>query len=744
MFKKINTMIYLDYNATTPIDKEVAKAMQPFLDLYFGNPSSSHSYGIKTKKALEKSRSQIAQMINCSPDEIIFTSGGSESNNFAVKGYVYANQHKGNHIITSSIEHPAVTEVCKYLESKGFSITYLPVDQYGLVNSADLEKSIRQDTILITIMHANNEIGTIQPISELSKIAQKHNIIFHTDAAQSVGKYPVDVQNLSVDLLSIAGHKLYAPKGIGALYIRRGIHLEKLIHGADHEQNQRAGTENVLEIVGLGAAAEIAKANLYKNMELMNSAREALKSKLKTFDPAIIVNGHPEQRLPNTLSVSFPGIEANLLLNDLERKGIAASAGAACHTESIDVSPVLTAIQLDTKFAMGTIRFSTGKHTTNEEIEEAAKAIIESYQSLKADKFNENKNILNVDDIKLTSYTQGLGCACKLRPQMLEKILSNFSIPSDPNVEVGLNSSDDAAVYKINDTLSLVQTVDFFTPIVDNPYEFGQIATANALSDIYAMGARPAFALNIVGFPSNRLPVEVLNNILKGATDKAEEAGISILGGHTIDDPEPKFGMVVNGFIHPDKVLKNCTAKEGDAVILTKPIGTGILSTALKKGLLSDKSKANLVQVMSQLNKVAAETISEYPVSSCTDVTGFGLIGHLLEITNASQVEAEIYSQEVPLLHDTLEMATAGILPGGTKNNYEFVDPKTEWENSISQNQKYILCDAQTSGGLLFTIAQNFKDEVIESLKTNALTDTNCIGKIIKPGNGRIYVKSSK
>ena len=235
--------IYLDYNATTPIDKEVAQAMQPYLADYFGNPSSSHSFGIETKKAVENARKQVATLINCKPNEIIFTSGGSESNNYAIKGIAYAYENRGNHIITSSIEHPAVVEVCKYLERKGFNITYIPVDEHGVIDLNKLEKAITKQTILITVMHANNEIGTIQPISEIAKIAKKHSIYFHTDAAQSTGKYPVDVKDMGVDLLSIAGHKLYAPKGIGALYIKEGVQLEKLIHGADHEQNKRAGTE---------------------------------------------------------------------------------------------------------------------------------------------------------------------------------------------------------------------------------------------------------------------------------------------------------------------------------------------------------------------------------------------------------------------------------------------------------------------------------------------------------------------
>ncbi|MGE0090154.1 MAG: cysteine desulfurase family protein [Bacteroidales bacterium] len=375
--------IYLDYNATTPIDKEVAQAMQPYLAEYFGNPSSSHSFGTETKKAVENARKQVSSLLNCKPNEIIFTSGGSESNNYAIKGFAFANEHKGNHIITSTIEHPAVFEVCKYLATKGFEISYIPVDEFGVIDLEKLQAAITPKTILITVMHANNEIGTIQPISEIAAIAKKHNITFHTDAAQSVGKYPTNVQQLSVDMLSIAGHKLYAPKGIGVLYIRDGIVLEKLIHGADHEQNKRAGTENVLEIVGLGKACEIALRDMDKNIKHLKQMRDLLHTNLLKTMPEIKLNGHPELRLPNTLNISFPGIEANVLLSELEQQGIAASAGAACHTGSVKVSLVLQAINLNTKFAMGTIRFSVGKYTHEEEITRASEIIIEIVNKLK-------------------------------------------------------------------------------------------------------------------------------------------------------------------------------------------------------------------------------------------------------------------------------------------------------------------------------------------------------------------------
>ena len=374
--------VYLDYNATTPIDSEVAEAMMPYMEQYFGNPSSLHWYGIQSKKAVQKARSQVALLLNCKPEEIIFTSGGTESNNFAIKGAALANRNKGNHIITSTIEHPAVTEVCKYLEAGGFQTSYIPVDETGLIDLVKLEKSITSQTILITVMHANNEVGTIQPIQEISEIARKHGIIVHTDAAQSVGKISTDVREIGVDLLSVAGHKIYAPKGIGALFVREGIQLEKFMHGAGHERNMRAGTENVLEIVGLGKACEIAKLGLKRNMTHLKEMRDRLYNGLKEKIKNIRLNGHPEKRLPNTLSIGFRNIEASSLLNELIIADIAVSAGSACHAGSTTISHVLAAMNVPMEFARGTLRLSTGIMTTEGEIDRAIEVISEAVQRL--------------------------------------------------------------------------------------------------------------------------------------------------------------------------------------------------------------------------------------------------------------------------------------------------------------------------------------------------------------------------
>jgi cysteine desulfurase NifS len=372
--------IYLDYNATTPIDPRVAEAMQPYLTEHFGNPSCGHVYGTTTNKAVTKARKQIADMLHCTTDELVFTSGGTESNNYAIKGVAYAYRDKGNHIITSSVEHPAVTEVCLYLEKHGYKVTYLPADEYGLITAQQVEEAITPNTILITIMHANNEVGTVMPIAEIAAAAHRHDIIVHSDCAQSIGKIPASVDDLNIDLLSIAGHKLYASKGIGALYIREGINPEKLMHGASHEQNRRGGTENVLEIVGLGEACELIGGNISEHQEHMHHLRDRLENGLKKQFPDIKINGHPEKRLPNTCSVSFPGMEADRILSEL--KTVAASAGAACHSDGVSVSSVLKAMNVPLEYAMGTIRFSVGRFTTENEIDRALNDISKTVKKL--------------------------------------------------------------------------------------------------------------------------------------------------------------------------------------------------------------------------------------------------------------------------------------------------------------------------------------------------------------------------
>ena len=375
--------IYLDYNATTPHDPEVIAAMRPFFEEEFGNPSSSHYYGTQPKRAVIKARTQIAALLNCRPEEIIFTSGGTESNNFAIKGCAQAFRHKGNHIITSQIEHPAVIEVCNFLKTTGYEVTYLPVDEFCLIQIEDLKAAIKKETILISIMHTNNEVGSAQPIEEISKLAKKHDIVFHTDAAQSVGKMPVDVNRPEVDLLSIAGHKVYAPKGVGALYIRQDLAPAKLMHGAGQEMAVRPGTENVLEIVGLGMACEIAARDLEKNMTHMRTMRDRLFEGIKNEGDQVKLNGHPQKRLPNTLSISFLGLEANRILDAIGTE-VAASAGAACHSGTVQISDVLKAMHVPLEWAKGTLRLTTGRMTTAADIDKAVEVICAAVKNLKS------------------------------------------------------------------------------------------------------------------------------------------------------------------------------------------------------------------------------------------------------------------------------------------------------------------------------------------------------------------------
>jgi len=730
--------VYLDYNATTPIDREVADFMIPFLRGNFGNPSSTHAYGIESKIAIETARKSLARLLNCAPSEIIFTSGGTESNNFAIRGAALSNRNKGNHIITSSIEHPAVIEVCKSLEKEGFEISYLPVNEYGILETDELRKAIRPDTILISVMHANNETGSIQNIAELSALAHRYGILFHSDAAQSVGKIKTDVREMGVDLMSVAGHKFYAPKGIGALYIREGVKLSKIMHGANHEHNLRPGTENVLEIAGLGKAAEIALRDFDRNYSEMNRTRNLLYSIILKEISSVKRNGHAELCLPNTLSISFPGTDAGALLSGLPE--VAASAGAACHADNVEISHVLKALKVPVEFAMGTIRFSTGKNTTEEEIIRAADAIISAAKKL----MSSGRVIPETEDenneIKLTRFTHGLGCACKLSPHILEEVLRSIPLPVHPDILVGSETSDDAAVYRINDETALVQTVDFFTPVIDDPFEFGAIAAANALSDIYAMGAKPLFALNIVAFPVNRLPISALQSILKGALSVIEEAGIFILGGHTIEDNEPKFGMVVSGIVHPSKILRNSTSKAGDILILTKPLGTGILSTGLKRNMLSKPQKDELYQTMRRLNKQDAEIMIKYRVNACTDVTGFGLLGHLKEMMEASDMSAELNASSVPCLDGALDLAAQGVIPGGTSNNILFTEKTVNFSYGVNSAMQILLADAQTSGGLLISVNPDDSKALLSEIRASGNAHAAEIGIVTGSKNNCVFV----
>ncbi|MBW7453154.1 cysteine desulfurase family protein [Paenibacillus sepulcri] len=365
---------YFDYNASTPIDQEVLDEMLPYLQNHYGNPSSSHWATHTIKDAVDLARSRVAGLLGCKPQEIVFTSGGSESNNFAIKGAYFANRHRGNHIVTTKIEHPSVLSPCAFLESIGARVTYVDVDQYGRVHQDDIAAAIAADTILVSVMHANNETGTIQPLHEIAKITRSRGILLHSDAAQSAGKIAVKADALQADLITIAGHKMYAPKGIGALFVKEGTELTPHIHGANHESGRRAGTENVPYIVGLGKAAELAAA-LHDQIRI-KELNDLLWRKLSdTFHDQIVLNGHPEERLPNTLNVSFIGKTGQELLDWVPE--IAATTGSACHTGDEDISPVLKAMNVSPDIAAGTVRFSIGRYTTIDDIEHASALIKE-------------------------------------------------------------------------------------------------------------------------------------------------------------------------------------------------------------------------------------------------------------------------------------------------------------------------------------------------------------------------------
>ncbi len=362
-------MIYLDHNATTPPDKRVIDKMLPFFKDIYGNPSSVYRFAQQARRAVEDARAQVSGLINADPQEIVFTSGGTESDNIVVKGVAAALKDKGNHIIISKTEHHAVLHPCEFLEKQGFEVTYIDVDQYGLINLDQLKESIRDDTILVSVMHANNEIGTIGPIAEISGICCQKKIYFHTDAVQTVGKIKVDVKELGVDFLSLSGHKFYGPKGVGALYVRRGAKFNPLFLGGGHEKNRRSGTENVPGIVGLGEASHLAAAEMEGEALRIKPLRDMLEAEIVRRIPETKVNGHPDKRLFSTLNICMKHIEGESILINLDFEGICASSGSACTSGSLEPSHVLLALGLDHETAHGSLRFSLGRGTTKEEVE---------------------------------------------------------------------------------------------------------------------------------------------------------------------------------------------------------------------------------------------------------------------------------------------------------------------------------------------------------------------------------------
>jgi len=379
----MNKRIYLDHSATTYTKPEVLEEMLPVFNEYFGNPSSIYSYGREAKRLVDKARDRVAKALNALPEEIFFTAGGSEADNWALRGVAYANKERGNHIITSKIEHHAILHTCQQLEKEGFKVTYLPVDKYGMVSLEDLKNSITDETILISIMYANNEIGTIQPIDEIGKIAKESKIYFHTDAVQAVGNIKIDVKEQNIDLLSLSAHKFYGPKGVGALYIKKGTRITNLITGGGQERGRRAGTENVPGIVGLGKAIELATENIDSYNEKLLKLRTKLINGIMERIPYTLVNGHPEKRLPGNANFCFKYIEGESLLLNLDMKGISASSGSACTSGSLDPSHVLLAIGLPHEIAHGSLRLTLGEENTEEDIDYVLEVLPEIVQRLR-------------------------------------------------------------------------------------------------------------------------------------------------------------------------------------------------------------------------------------------------------------------------------------------------------------------------------------------------------------------------
>lgn len=362
-------LVYMDNSATTPVKEEVVEAMLPYFTEYYGNPSSVYSLGRKSKVALEESREIIAKHIKANPRELFFTAGGTEADNWALKGIAYANRKKGNHIITSKVEHHGILHTCEYLEEEGFEVTYLDVDKYGMINLEDLKSAIKDETILISIMFANNEIGTIQPIKEIGEIAKERNIYFHTDAVQAVGHLEIDVEELNIDALSMSGHKLYGPKGIGALYLRTGVRIDPLMSGGAQERRRRAGTENIPAIVGMAKAIELAYEDLDEKTEKLIYLRDRLINGIQSTIDHTVLNGHPTKRLPGNVNISVEFIEGESLLLSLDMENIAASSGSACTSGSLDPSHVLMAIGLTHEVAHGSLRLTLGDFNTEEEVD---------------------------------------------------------------------------------------------------------------------------------------------------------------------------------------------------------------------------------------------------------------------------------------------------------------------------------------------------------------------------------------
>ena len=599
-----------------------------------------------------------------------------------------------------------------------------------------MAKATANDTALVTIIHAQNEIGTLQPVAEIVRQVQSVGALIHTDAAQSIGKVVVDVNKLGVDLLSIAGHKLYAPKGTGALYVRRGVKLPPLLVGASQERGLRPGTENVAYIVALGEACRLASMTLEKASQQMAFAANHFFRTLQQNIPEIALVGHPTERLPNTLNVLFPGVRSSTS-GILSRCFRFERVGLPCRQRR--ASAILLALGIPREKALGTMRLSLGRSTTIEDVSTAAARL---YWALPATvgtragpRKGESMNVMQ--QIRLSHLSHGGGCGCKLAPSVLQQLLSNHPTATPyKQLLVGLETGDDAAVWQLDNGTCIIATTDFFMPMVDDPYDFGRIAASNAISDVYAMGGSPIMALAILGMPVDKIPPEMVRRILEGGASVCSAAGIPVAGGHSIDSPEPIYGLAVIGISSKANIRRNSDAKAGDRLILTKALGVGVYSAAFKKNALSRAAYDEFIASTTLLNRVGTRLGEDPDVHAMTDVTGFGLLGHALEIARGSNMTVRIDPSRLPYLKDAATLAQNGFVTGASGRNWKSYDTSVTLPAGTPDWQRQLFCDPQTSGGLLVSCAPAHADELLKTIVAAGYPDAKNIGYVTdgKPG----------
>ena len=724
--------LYFDFNATTPVAAEVREAMMPYLGERFGNPSSDSRLGRAAREAVEAARAEVAALIGARPDEIVFTGGGTEASNLAIRGAGLAD---GAAVVTSAIEHPATEACCALLERAGRSVRRVAPRADGVLDPDDLARAIDGATGLVTLIHAQNEIGTLQPVAAAAALARAAGALVHADAAQSLGKVPVDVTALGVDLLSIAGHKLYAPKGVGALFVRRGVSLRPVIVGAGQERGLRPGTENVPCIVGLGVACRLARETLAETGPRLARLTAWLLARLRAEVPGLVLVGEGAERLPNTLNLLFPGRvgagadrrdRAGRRLDRLglprRQRGAVVGAAGARHRPGGGArrGAAVARPRHDRRRGRG------GCGRPRRRLAPARRRDNHSTRSLRM-------TVTAIADpvVRLTELAHGGGCGCKLAPSVLQALLAEQP-QAGPFAQllVGTETGDDAAVWQVDENTCVIATTDFFMPMVDDPRDFGRIAATNAISDVYAMGGRPIMALAVLGMPLGKLPVETVRAILAGGAEICAEAGIPVAGGHSIDAPEPIYGLAVIGLCRPEEVRRNRGARPGDALILTKGIGVGIYSAAIKRQALDAAGYAEFVASTTRLNRVGTRLGQLDHVHAVTDVTGFGLLGHALEMARGSGATLAIEAAEVPLLAQAEALARAGFVTGASGRNWASYGVEASLPAEMPDWQRQILTDPQTSGGLLVACHPAEADGLVAAIRAEGYPMARRIGGV--------------